>query len=309
MTHLSIVLASLLAGGFGVPLPNVVVLVYAGSLLAVMQSGLPGGAAMVCGGVACLMAGDILWFFVGRRTGPGIMRIVCRLSMSRDTCIRNTAELFARNGVNLLLVSRFVPGLSLVTSPLAGASGVSLRRFALYDASGAAIWITACLLVGFVMSDQISVALRVLRDIGIDLVEAAVALTVALTVAYLGFKWVRRRQLIRQLRMARISVGDLVELISTGGAPFIIDVRSGPQRDADPFVIPGARLLDFAGVEATLRGVAKTQPIIAYCACPNDAGAALVSLRLHKLGLRNVRPLAGGIDAWRIAGLPVDPIG
>jgi membrane protein DedA with SNARE-associated domain/rhodanese-related sulfurtransferase len=304
MQHLIFVLGSLLAGGLGVPLPNFVALIYAGSVLAVMQSAVEGGAVIVGGGVVTLLFGDFVWFFVGRRSGGKILRLMCRLSISRDTCIRNTADLFTRNGVKLLLVSRFLPGLSLVTSPLAGASGVSVQRFALYDAAGAAIWIIVCLVIGFVMSDQIAIALQVLRHVGMDVAEAALIVTAA----YIGFKYVRRRQLIRELRMKRISVSELAELISAGADPVIIDVRSTPQRAADPFIIRGARLLDFDKVEAALNGLPKTHPLVAYCSCPNDTSAALVSLRLHKLGLRNVRPLAGGLEAWRVAGLPLDPV-
>jgi rhodanese-related sulfurtransferase len=37
---------------------------------------------------------------------------------------------------------------------------------------------------------------------------------------------------------------------------------------------------------------------IVYCACPNEASAALVAKKLMRAGFRRVRPLAGGIDAW-----------
>jgi 3-mercaptopyruvate sulfurtransferase SseA len=43
-----------------------------------------------------------------------------------------------------------------------------------------------------------------------------------------------------------------------------------------------------------------------YCACPNDASAALVARKLMQRGFRRVRPLHGGIDAWRAAGLRLE---
>jgi rhodanese-related sulfurtransferase len=45
--------------------------------------------------------------------------------------------------------------------------------------------------------------------------------------------------------------------------------------------------------------------IVTYCDCPHDATAALAARRLKELGYSNVRPLAGGIVAWRDAGLPL----
>ena len=46
--------------------------------------------------------------------------------------------------------------------------------------------------------------------------------------------------------------------------------------------------------------------IITYCDCPHDASAAVAARRLKELGYRSVRPLAGGVVAWRDAGLPID---
>jgi len=45
--------------------------------------------------------------------------------------------------------------------------------------------------------------------------------------------------------------------------------------------------------------------LIVYCDCPNDASAAVMAAKLRKEGFRRVRPLAGGIGAWREHGLPL----
>src|SRR3954452_3073635 len=296
-------LASILIGSLGVPVPTLAMLIYSGSVFAVMPRGIEFGICMVLAGVACALSGDMIWFSIGRRYGTNILRLMCRLSISHDTCVRNTAELFARQGVKVLLFSRFLPGLSMVTSPLAGASRVSAPRFVLFDATGAAIWIGLGLGTGAVLSHQIAAVLLVLRQFGIDLGGAAVTIPVV----FIGYKWARRRLLIRQLRMARISVDALNELIATGTAPSILDVRSPLQRDADPFLIPGAIVLQKADLDRTHRHFPKDHPVIVYCACPNEASAALIARQLRKLGLTNIRPLAGGIDAWRAAGLPVEP--
>jgi len=297
-------LASILTSALGVPVPTLAVLVYAGSVLAVVPHGTELAVFMVGAGVACALVGDMVWFLVGKRYGGKILGLVCRLSISHDTCVRNTAELFAQQGVRVLLFSRFLPGLSMVTSPLAGASGVPAPRFMLFDATGAAIWITVGLGTGAVFTQQIAAVLIVLGRCGIDLGGAAVLITVI----FIGYRWGRRRLLIRQLRMARISVDALNDLIAAGTAPSILDVRSPLQRDADPFLIPGAVVLQKVDPNRSLTHLPKEHPVIVYCACPSETSAALMARQLRKLGLTNIRPLAGGIDAWRAAGLPVEPL-
>ena len=44
-----------------------------------------------------------------------------------------------------------------------------------------------------------------------------------------------------------------------------------------------------------------------YCSCPNELSAAQVALELRRHGVRKVRPLQGGIDAWMAAGYAVEP--
>lgn len=297
-------LASIFVGSFGVPLPTFAVLIFAGSVIGITPHALEVGSLMVLAGMACSLTGDIVWFSVGRRYGINILRMICRLSLSRDTCVRNTADLFASRGLYLLLFSRFLPGLSIVTSPLAGASGTSMRRFVLYDAAGAALWIGVGLTVGCAFAGQIAMLVGVLRHFGLDLTEAAVALIVV----YISGKWIRRHQLIRQLQMARISVSQLNGLLDAQAAPLIIDARSALQQNVDPFRIPGALLLRKAELDRTLARLPKGHPIVVYCACPNEVSAAMMVKRMHKLGITNIHPLAGGLDAWRAAGLPVDPV-
>ena len=46
------------------------------------------------------------------------------------------------------------------------------------------------------------------------------------------------------------------------------------------------------------------QPIICYCG--GGSRSALVADNLQKMGYTNVRSLAGGMNAWKEAGLPVE---
>jgi 3-mercaptopyruvate sulfurtransferase SseA len=47
--------------------------------------------------------------------------------------------------------------------------------------------------------------------------------------------------------------------------------------------------------------------VIVYCSCPNEVSSARVALVLHRKGVTRVRPLLGGIDAWRELNYPLAP--
>jgi len=75
-------------------------------------------------------------------------------------------------------------------------------------------------------------------------------------------------------------------------------VRSRAHRKLDARMIPGARPVDLDDLEGPLAQLPSGREIVVYCACPNDATAVKVAMLLGRRGIRGVRPLAGGIDAW-----------
>jgi membrane protein DedA with SNARE-associated domain/rhodanese-related sulfurtransferase len=299
-----IAFASVCAGSLGVPIPTFAALVFVGSLMATRHESLGMGAGVFAAAIAGALLGDIAWFLAGRRHGTRVLGLLCRLSLSRDSCVRRTADVFARRGLKVLLVARFVPGLSVLSAPVAGASGVGLAEFLAYAETGAAVWIGTGLLLGFWFADQVSALLLSLKQFGLGLAGVATAVIVG----YAGFSWFRRMQLLRRLRMARISADALAALIASDAMPVIIDARSKLEQDEDPFVLPGALLHRNGEVAPALASKSKLGPIVIYCSCPNEISSAVIAGQLRRMGFVDVRPLIGGIDAWRVAGHPVEPI-
>jgi rhodanese-related sulfurtransferase len=41
---------------------------------------------------------------------------------------------------------------------------------------------------------------------------------------------------------------------------------------------------------------------VVYCACPNEASAAIAARHLKRAGFKKIRPLLGGVEAWVGAG-------
>ena len=141
-----------------------------------------------------------------------------------------------------------------------------------------------------------------------DVVSTMVALgtvgiiaVVAALILYILLRWWQRRAFIRQLRMDRISVEELIAMIDAGNIPVILDVRSAATRARDG-IIPGALAAHPQDLHPTLMDFDRNAEIVVYCACPNEASAATAAQHLRKAGFRKIRPLLGGVDAWVGAG-------
>ena len=115
----------------------------------------------------------------------------------------------------------------------------------------------------------------------------------------------QRQRFLRQLRMSRISPEGLWELTQAQQPSVILDVRT-PLSRGNGGVIPGALLWSDPDRKMATLDLAPDTAVVVYCACPNDASAALVARRLMAAGFKNVRPLHGGIDAWQAAGFELE---
>ncbi|NKF23603.1 DedA family protein/thiosulfate sulfurtransferase GlpE [Solimonas marina] len=297
--------ACMSAAALGLPVPTLPALIYAGSMAALSPHAHAGFAALAfSGAVAGGMLGDSLWYYAGRRHGFRVLRLLCRLSLSQDSCVRQTETFFARRGIRILLVARFVPGLSVVSVPMSGVAAVPFARFALHDILGVVLWVAAGLCIGYAFAGQVDAVLGLLQRFGLGI--GAAVMTVL--VIFVGFRAWRRRRLLQALEMSRISVDELYDLMAAGTTPIVIDARSAEGQQQDPWRIPGARLIDLAQLEHAVGDLTRREQVVLYCACPNEVSAALVAQRLRSLGFNDVRPLLGGLDAWRGAGWDLEPI-
>ncbi len=249
-------------------------------------------------------AGNVPWYWAGRRYGYRVLRLVCRVTLSADSCVRQTESLFERRGPAMLVMARFVPGLETVAPPLAGALRLELPTFLLYDAAGSALRAAAGLGLGVAFHGEIGRLLDSLAALGTH----AMLILGALLAGYVAYRFLQRRLFLRSLRTARISVQELHRMMRRGESPVVLDVRTRTHRRLDGRQIPGAHAVDLDELQRTLADVPRDQEVVVYCACPNEATAAKVALQLRGGGFRRVRPLAGGIDAWVSAGLAVDRV-
>ena len=78
-------------------------------------------------------------------------------------------------------------------------------------------------------------------------------------------KWWQRQRFFKALRMARISVHDLYQMMRQGLQPRVLDVRSAQARAMDPRIIPGALAADIDNLDIALAGLPFDRDIILYC--------------------------------------------
>lgn len=242
----------------GAPLPAVPILIAAGVLSAVGKISVAGAVAV--GMVACL-AGDLAWYTLGKRQGTTMLRLLCKISLEPETCVRRSSDFILRHGGRSLLVAKFIPGISAVAVPLAANSGLSLASFLAYDLLGSALYVGSYIAVGRFVGDRIEELLMVAHS----LTGAALGFAALGALAIVGWRLVQRRRFRRGLRTSRITAEDLRELIDRGANPFIVDLRHGVDVLADARVIPGAVRLTPDELSARHQELPRDREVILYC--------------------------------------------
>jgi membrane protein DedA with SNARE-associated domain/rhodanese-related sulfurtransferase len=292
------VFVNVLALQAGLPVPAYPALIVAGAYAAM------GGRPLwqlVLVGIAAALVADTGWYLAGRRYGLRILGFLCKMSLSPDSCVRQTESIFERFGASSMLFAKFVPGFASVATALAGAMRLRYAVFVLFDAVGAGLWVGVGVIIGYIFRDAINDAVETLSALG----HYGLMIVIAAFVIWVAVKWWHRHMFVKQLRMDRVSVDELRTLMDESKVEAIVDVRS-PLMQAATGRIPGARMLDMKKIAEGLQGVATDGEVVVYCACPNEATAVKVAQALRKVGFKRIRPLNGGIDAWIEAGNAVE---
>ncbi|HWU98121.1 MAG TPA: DedA family protein/thiosulfate sulfurtransferase GlpE [Oxalicibacterium sp.] len=292
------VFGNVLLEQLGAPIPAYPTLVITGALL---ERGEYSAPMLLLTGVIAALIADYAWYMAGRRYGGRVMAKLCRISLSPDSCVRQTEGVYMRYGPASLIVAKFIPGFASVASALAGAIGTRSGKFILFDTLGAVLWSGSAIFLGSLFSSAVSDLLDILASLG----KWGVMLVALAFAVYLAKKWWQRYMFLKDLRMARITVSELDQLLKSGNPPTIIDVRTGVAQQGGR--IPGAMVMSVDDdLSALVINPETNSEVIIYCACPNEASAARLAKKLMQRGYTRVRPLTGGIDAWLAAGYAVE---
>jgi membrane protein DedA with SNARE-associated domain/rhodanese-related sulfurtransferase len=283
-----LVFANVLLEQAGLPIPAYPILIAAGAMA--VHGDMAWQSALLAAVLACVVA-DSIWYMGGKRFGGGLLDTVCRVSLSRDSCIRQTQSLYLRTGPRILLVAKFLPGASALSTVMSGLVGVPLRKFLAYDAAGSAIWAGSALIIGVAFNDMLG---QVLDLLGLYGGYGLSALAVVL-VLYLVYRITRRIYTIKRLsHVPRLSLDELDEWTVNGNLHILLDVRAS---STDP--LPGAQPIDpHAPIQTQPYAWPLDANIVVYCACPDEISAAVLANKLRRAGYMNTWALAGGYNAW-----------
>ena len=190
-----------------------------------------------------------------------MLKTVCKIAVSPDSCVQRMEWLYQRFGLRSLLFCKFVPGFATVAPTLAGALRAPRWRFQLFDALGCFIWAASAIGAGALFHRALDRVLAALDRMG----SLALVLLAAAAAAYVGWRFVQRRRFRRDLRMARISVGDLTEQLHGAEPPLIVDVRTRGAVWLDSRRIPGALRLSVGELEERLAELPRARDVVLYC--------------------------------------------
>jgi rhodanese-related sulfurtransferase len=192
--------------------------------------------------------------------------------------------------------------MGLIAMPLSGLIQMPRWRFLLADAGGTLLWSGTYLLAGFIFHRQVSAIIEALGLLG----RKAGIVAFSLIGLYLVLKYTQRRRLLRQLRIDRITPEELRRSLDAGESLTVVDLRHPSEVEREGLKLAGAVVIRPDDLRSSVQNIPRDREIILYCTCPNEATSARLALQLKKAGIRRVRPLAGGLDAWREKGFPVE---
>ena len=293
-----LVFANVLVQQLGAPVPAMPTLIVAGAL---SVTGVISAPATLAAAVLASLVADAAWYAAGIRYGRPVLSTLCRVSLSPDSCVRQSEDQLARWGAWALVIGKFVPGLSTMAPPVAGMTGLRPLTFVLASIAAAALYFGLGLALGVIFHDQVNEIIdAAARHAG----RGGLALA-ALLAAYVGYRWLRRWLFLRRLRIARVSVDELRSRIAAGAAPAILDARSAVAREREPG-IPGAVAANVGELRARParlparagdRGLLQLPERGERGARRARAGAS----RLHQRPAARRR--AGGVDRRRVAAV------
>ena len=137
----------------GLPIPAVPVLLAMGALAGLGRFSF---SLAVLVAVMASLVSDLVWYELGRRRGWPVLRLICRVSLEPDFCVRRTEIAFSGLGPGILLFAKFVPGLSTAAPPLVAILGMRRARFVAWDGAGALLWASTFSGAGFFFRKQLA---------------------------------------------------------------------------------------------------------------------------------------------------------
>ena len=300
-TTYPILFVAVLARQLCLPIPAILFLLSGGALAGSGKLNLIG--VLLAAVLGCVLA-DLVWFEAGRLRGKRVLRLLCTLTTDPSYCIRRGREMFAKRGLRLLLIAKFVPGLDGICPPLAGMFGASRTAFVVHDAGGATLWAGVYVGCGFIFAKQLD---KVAQHISV----VATAVVFIFGIPLLVFFVLKVMQLVLMIRLLRsmyIPPESLKSQLDSGAKVGVIDLLRFEEDPEGVDAIPGAVRLD--PLELRRKKHVLVPPdvsLVIYCRSKNSFVSARVAAVMRKHGIHNINVLTGGLEGWKALGFPLTP--
>jgi membrane protein DedA with SNARE-associated domain/rhodanese-related sulfurtransferase len=291
----SILFFVVFAESIGLPIPAAVALLAAGAASA--HGTLP-FLPVVLTGVAAMLIGDNLLFFLGRHTGWWLLSMLCRFSLNPEACILRSADAFYRRGRIILLFAKFLPGLNTMAPPLAGSMNLPFVQFFSLDLIGASVYVLTYFTIGFLFSDFLASLLRGYSVAG-NVLGLSVTLLFSIWLANRIRLWLRARG------ESPVPLITPEEVVARDAA--IFDVRTEGYYEDGTLRIKGSKRLELGKLEEQVCILPRDREIVLYCTCVREASAIHVARVLAEKGIPSA-VIEGGLNAWKKASLPLEPV-
>jgi len=298
-TTYPILFVAVLARQLCLPIPAILFLLSGGALAGSGKLNLIG--VLLAAILGCVLA-DLVWFEAGRLRGKRVLRLLCTLTTDPSYCIRRGREMFAKKGLRLLLIAKFVPGLDGICPPLAGMLGASRTAFVVHDAGGATLWAGVYVGCGFIFARQLD---KVAQHISVVATAVVFIFGIPLLVFFV-LKILQLVLMIRLLRAKYIPPESLKSQLDSGAKIGVIDLLRFEEDPEGVGAIPGAVRLDPLELRRKKQVLVPSDVnLVLYCRSKNSFVSARVAAVMRKHGIHNINVLTGGFEGWKASGFPL----
>lgn len=187
--------------GLGLPLPEEIVLIFAGYACA--PGVLPGPMSLPlmmawCGGA--ILAGDLIPYVLGRTFGTRLLRLRWLRLLVTKRRLATFDHWFRRYGDYVIFIARFLPGIRVVAFFTAGTMKTSLNRFLILDGLGIALGVPLLTWLGYRGAGVIDQVIAEVRQVERGILWAVVAVVALLLLWLWIWRWRKRKAQSRTRR-------------------------------------------------------------------------------------------------------------
>jgi membrane protein DedA with SNARE-associated domain len=136
----------------GIPVPEETVLLAAGFLAGRGDLSLE---TLYLVGIGSAVTGDCFGFLFGRTGGQRLFELLAQRFAFVRTRYERLQYFFDAHGSKAVFMARFVAGARFMAGPMAGAAGMSFVRFLGWNLSGALIWCSLIITIGYLVGDEL----------------------------------------------------------------------------------------------------------------------------------------------------------